>query len=71
MPVTAWPPPWVPSSAPSASTEQHPGYFIKQMADFRNGERWHEYGEQLCEETEPAKLEAMFGCILHLNLSAP
>jgi len=46
---------------------QYPSYVIKQMVDFRNGKRWHEYGEQLFEEAEPDELNAMVGYILSLN----
>lgn len=47
--------------------QQYPSYVIKQMVDFRNGKRWHEYGEQLFEEAEPDELDAMVGYILYLN----
>jgi cytochrome c553 len=50
---------------------QYPRYLIKQMADFRNGKRWHEYGEQLFGEAEPEELDAMFGYMLHLNHHPP
>ena len=50
---------------------QHSRYIGKQMADFRNRKRWHEYGEALFEEAETDELEAMVGYILHLNFHPP
>jgi cytochrome c553 len=50
---------------------QWPRYLIKQMADFRNGKRWHEYGEQLFGEAEPDELDALFVYMLHLNYNPP
>ena len=46
---------------------QYPRYIVKQMTDFRNRRRWHEYGEALFEEAEPDELDAMLGYIQHLN----
>ncbi|MEA3274357.1 MAG: c-type cytochrome, partial [Pseudomonadota bacterium] len=50
---------------------QYPRYVIKQMVDFRNGRRWHEYGKQLFGEAEPDELDALVAYILHLNHNPP
>lgn len=50
---------------------QYPSYLIKQMVDFRNGKRWHEYGKQLFGEAAPDELDAMLSYMLHLNHKPP
>lgn len=48
-------------------TRQYPAYLIKQLRDFRNGDRWHEYAEALFQEAEPEELDALIGYMLDLN----
>lgn len=38
---------------------QYTEYMIKQIKLFANGERWHEYGEELFAEMEPEELQAI------------
>ena len=52
-------------------TRQYPAYLIKQIRDFRAGNRWHEYAEALFQEAEPDELEAMLGYMLDLNRNPP
>lgn len=46
---------------------QYPSYLAKQMADFSNRERWHEYGDKLFGEAYPEELDALLALILSLN----
>ena len=55
----------------SPVVQQYPSYVIKRMADFPNGKRWHECGEQLFGEAEADEVDAMVGYILHLNQNPP
>ena len=48
-------------------TRQYPAYLVKQLRDFRTGERWHEYAEALFQEAEPYELDAMLAYMLELN----
>jgi hypothetical protein len=40
---------------------------MKQILDFRTGERWHEYAEALFQEAEPEELDALLAYMLELN----
>jgi cytochrome c553 len=46
---------------------QYPRYIAKQLSDFRNGERWHEYQEEMFGEAYPDELDAVIGYVLLLN----
>lgn len=50
---------------------QYPAYLIKQIRDFRSGDRWHEYAEALFQEAEPDELDVTLSYILDLNHSPP
>lgn len=50
---------------------QYPAYLIKQMQDFRAGQRWHEYAEALFLEAEPEELDALVAYMLELNHRPP
>lgn len=52
-------------------TRQYPAYLIKQMRDFRAGQRWHEYAEALFLEAEPEELDALVAYMLELNHRPP
>ena len=40
-------------------TGQYTQYMIKQVKQFANGERWHEYAEELFAEMEPEEIQAI------------
>jgi cytochrome c553 len=40
-------------------TGQYTEYMIKQIQLFANGERWHEYGEELFSDMEPETIQAI------------
>ncbi|MCW8932263.1 MAG: cytochrome c [Gammaproteobacteria bacterium] len=42
-----------------ALTGQYTQYMTKQIHQFANGERWHEYAEELFSEMEPEELQAI------------
>lgn len=46
---------------------QYPAYLMKQIRDFRTGERWHDYAEALFQEAEPEELDALLAYMLELN----
>lgn len=48
-------------------TRQYPAYLMKQIRDFRTGERWHEYAEALFQEAELEELDALLAYMLELN----
>lgn len=48
-------------------TRQYPAYLVKQMRDFRAGQRWHEDAEALFQEAEPEELDALIAYMLELN----
>lgn len=50
---------------------QHPRYLVKQIADFRDGARWHELAENLFGEAYEDELDAVLADILHLNHQPP
>lgn len=50
---------------------QHPRYLAKQIADFRDGARWHEFAEKLFGEAYEDELDAVLAYILHLNHRPP
>jgi cytochrome c553 len=50
---------------------QYPRYLEKQIADFRTGARWHEYGEALFGEAYEDELEAVLAYVLTLNHGPP
>jgi cytochrome c553 len=49
---------------------QYPRYIAKQLLDFRNGNRWHEYAEEMFGEAYPDELDAVIGYVLSLNHSS-
>lgn len=52
-------------------TRQYPAYLVKQMRDFRAGERWHEDAESLFQKAKPEELDALLGYMLDLNDGVP
>lgn len=46
---------------------QYPRYIAKQMADFRNEERWHEYADKMFGEAYEDELDALLAYVLSLN----
>jgi len=50
---------------------QYPRYIAKQMADFRNEERWHEYADKMFGEAYEDELDAVLAYVLSLNHDRP
>ncbi len=50
---------------------QWPAYLIKQMIDFRTGQRIHENQETLFAKAESPELDALLAYMLHLNRRPP
>jgi cytochrome c553 len=52
-------------------TRQYPAYLVKQLRDFRKGERRHAEGETLIGSARPADLDALLGYMLDLSRGVP
>jgi cytochrome c553 len=51
--------------------QQYPRYLAKQLGDFREGRRWHEYAEPMFVEPESEDLDALLAYMLSLNSGPP
>lgn len=51
--------------------QQYPRYLAKQLDDFREARRWHEYAEPMFIEPEIEDLDALLTHMLGLNSSPP